>query len=756
MMRFQSIGVAAVLTAAALVQTAFGQTAELPSREVPINVDSGLVHAKGPGPEVVFQTVVQVPRATWLRLQFANVMLAGDPAADNASFLRITSLRDGGRQIMNSKNVWDWAYTSAYFNGDRVKVELIAFANTGPNRLRMTMVTAGEIAPDSICDGVDLRVLSNDPRAARLLPVGCSAWMINDLNRQFATAGHCGPTQSGSVVQFNVPLSNANGSLNHPPPEDQYVVDLASVQRQSGGVGLDWSYFGVIPNSNTFLQPFQVQGATYTLAASAPSPTGQLIRITGYGTVSSPVSPTWNQVQKTHAGPYSSMSGTTVRYRTDTTGGNSGSPVIDESTGLAIGVHTHGGCTSTGGSNAGTAIHHTGWQNALANPLRVCRSGLAQVMPPVYAAGDQANNFGTVNSATGAFGKIVQVGAQIQGLAYNSLTGTFYAIDSIRRLFVIDASTQAVTDLGIVSGTTLINGLAFDPNTNTLYGIRQSDGQLYRINPAVPNATAIGSPAGGTVGGIDFDPDTNTLFGVDDAGGTKLIRIDTATGAHTLVGSLGIGSADCNGLAYNGDDGMLYTINAVNQSAYRINPASGAATLIGATGGMFGAGFGMAAEYGQVVTANPTAYQVEAGVHVGGGLPELQSSNDQYLRVREAPPTGLGLPSITLRVESTISLSNVTDFEFLIEAAVTASPAAAVPQRIELRNYVTNTWEVVDTRASSGTDMVVTITPTGNLNRFIQTGTGKVEARISYFDPGTLFSFGWNARFDHIRWRARG
>ncbi len=41
------------------------------------------------------------------------------------------------------------------------------------------------------------------------------------------------------------------------------------------------------------------------------------------------MSPTWYLVQKTHAAAYSVFSGTTVQYVVDTTGGNSGSPVID-------------------------------------------------------------------------------------------------------------------------------------------------------------------------------------------------------------------------------------------------------------------------------------------------------------------------------------------------------------------------------------------------------------------------------------------
>lgn len=35
-------------------------------------------------------------------------------------------------------------------------------------------------------------------------------------------------------------------------------------------------------------------------------------------------------------------------------------------------MHTHGGCTNTGGNNSGTAINNSGLQNALNNPLGIC------------------------------------------------------------------------------------------------------------------------------------------------------------------------------------------------------------------------------------------------------------------------------------------------------------------------------------------------------------------------------------------------
>jgi hypothetical protein len=172
-----------------------------------------------------------------------------------------------------------------------------------------------------------------------------------------------------TVVQFNVPLSNANGSLNNPPPSDQYTIDPASRQSVNGGIGNDWGYFGVFPNSTTGLKPKDAQGGTYQLAAAAPPfNASNTIRITGYGVDSG----TSNQVQQTDSGPWNSANGTILTYVVDTQGGNSGSPVFHENTGEVIGVHTNGGCSFSGGSNSGTSRNNSGWGAALANPLGVC------------------------------------------------------------------------------------------------------------------------------------------------------------------------------------------------------------------------------------------------------------------------------------------------------------------------------------------------------------------------------------------------
>ncbi len=381
-MQGKLIGATVMAAALAAPPSAAQSTAPLVQRKVRVALDSGAVHNEGPTRDVVWSSLVRVEGAPWLRLFFDRADLG--PAAAGAgapSVLRLTGVADGAVQTHTATTLGQWRLTSAYFNGDSVRLEIVADPGAGESRVSLSHVMAG-IPGDgkggggggggtisTICGATDDRLPSSDRRAGRVLAVGCTVWLINDAQNCLLTAGHCAASAL-DVVQFNVPLSTPGGMLQHPGPEDQYAVDPASTQLTNGGIGNDWGYFGCFANSETGMSPGEAQGSSFTLAAAPPPVVNQLIRITGYGTDSSPSE--WNQIQQTHAGPYASFNGTTVQYATDTMGGNSGSPVIDETTGLAIGIHTHGGCSGGGGANSGTAINHGGLQGALSTPGGVC------------------------------------------------------------------------------------------------------------------------------------------------------------------------------------------------------------------------------------------------------------------------------------------------------------------------------------------------------------------------------------------------
>ena len=379
-----------------------------PFVRVDFALDSGPVANVADAEEVVIAFPVVYAPGESLRLWFDEVTLAGSVADGTASFLRITSMEDGHVQRLDPVSIEQWYLSSAYFNGNGVWVEVVAQPGTGSNRvvLRELEVGLGWSTPgepdgegDTQCGPVDDREPSSDPRVSRLMPVACTSWMIDDCGKCHLSAGHC----AGFIttIQFDVPFSNANGSLVNPPPSKQYSIDQQSIQLNNV-YGNDWVYFGTFPNSNTQLTAYEAQGAAFELV-DPPAPAGATIRITGHGTDSTPNS-TYNQVQQTSSGPMVGA-GTALSYQTDTQGGNSGSPIIWEQTDQAIGVHTNGGCsTGGGGSNSGTPITVGALQLALENPLGVCLSG--SISGPFTDLGGNLMNGGFLAPALTACGTL--------------------------------------------------------------------------------------------------------------------------------------------------------------------------------------------------------------------------------------------------------------------------------------------------------------------------------------------------------------
>jgi V8-like Glu-specific endopeptidase len=335
------------------------QPLEIPQTVKPYSWLSQVHHGKKSALGALAAVAVETHRiavadAPWVRLSFPNANLGEN------SYLTITSLHDGATQTLDAETLREWYNTSAYFNGNAVEVKLYLDPNDQGVFFEAGEITVGKWAGadrtlskggpgggviESQCGTTDDRVPSNHPASGRIVSVGCTGWIGS--NGKHLTAGHC-IGSSAATLQFDVPPSLSNGTIQHPGPEDQYSINQSNWQFVNGGVGNDWGIFQVFNNSETGLQPIQAQGGSFNVVQSYG---GSTIRITGFGVDAG----TANQTQQTHAGPNAGSSGTTMRYQTDTEGGNSGSPVIDEATGNALGIHTHGGCTSTGGNNSGTS-----------------------------------------------------------------------------------------------------------------------------------------------------------------------------------------------------------------------------------------------------------------------------------------------------------------------------------------------------------------------------------------------------------------
>lgn len=308
-------------------------------------VDSHLIHIAG---------------APSLRIMFDEVVLGEN------DWIEVYGHKDGYRHKLTIQELAKWQSSSAAFNGEKVTVYLYLAPGSSGSYV-INEINAGLpllFNPlDTIC-GNDDRVVSSDPRAARFSSSptssgGCTIWLAGSDSCALS-AGHCFSSGSLQWAEFNVPPSTSSGANQHPPIQDQYPVDMSTIQYTNGGTGNDFGACLLLAN-NLGQMPAANQGH-YTLGFFVPS-IGDPIRITGYGTDSGVA----NQVQQTNVGPFAANpTPTHLGYTTDTTGGNSGSPVIDETSGQAIGIHTHGGCGSSGGYNTGTSLTHTGFQTIYA------------------------------------------------------------------------------------------------------------------------------------------------------------------------------------------------------------------------------------------------------------------------------------------------------------------------------------------------------------------------------------------------------
>ncbi|WP_298545739.1 T9SS type A sorting domain-containing protein [uncultured Aquimarina sp.] len=330
----------------------YAQTQSLARHETPYDLtltSEGSINKSGT--EVITEEVSETG-ATWLRLFFKDVNLG------NNSTITITSKLDGATQTLTAQTIKDWNNSSAYFNGDAVTVTLSVASNDSSVGINISELSVGELDPTikSQCGSNDDRVDSADDAIGRIVPIGCTGWIIT--NGKLVTAGHCVGSRA-EIIEFNVPKSNPDRTIVHPGPEDQYPIgNFVSPYPNSPSQANDWAVFDGFANSQTGLTPIQGQGASYNVVQDAP---GSNITITGFGTDTG----IDNQTQQIHTGPLSSSTNTFVRYRADTTGGNSGSPIIDTATGNAVGVHAYGGCSGSGGSNSGERATIPAFWNAM-------------------------------------------------------------------------------------------------------------------------------------------------------------------------------------------------------------------------------------------------------------------------------------------------------------------------------------------------------------------------------------------------------
>lgn len=156
-----------------------------------------------------------------------------------------------------------------------------------------------------------------------------------------------------------------------------------------------------------------------------------------------------------------------------------------------------------------------------------------------------------------------------------------YTQFGVQSLYRIDSVTGAATLIGS-TGISRINGITFDTSTGTLWAYT-TNADLYKLDVNTGAATLFGAQAN-TIPEGDITYHSPGLAYVTNGG--ELGRIAITSGAYTPVGQMGLVADDVSGLEVDDDGSLLgYSKNGTGpDTLIRINPASGVASLIGLTG----------------------------------------------------------------------------------------------------------------------------------------------------------------------------
>lgn len=431
----------ATLASAAWIAASVPLRADVfPSFWVDMPSPSGLQTNRSSEVQVMWSDVLEVPEATWLRVEFSACHLGAN------SYVLITSETNQLSHRLNAVALQQWRLCSGALKGGRVRIELFVapgeegiFANVSRLQagLRHSAVGLPAISPKTLCDG-DSRVNTRDDRVGRMFGGGCTAWLVS--NGAVCSAGHCVDSGPGAFFEVNVPASDPDGSVNPSAPNDQFPIDNSNVVWQdSGGLGGDWGIYALFPNNNTgerahvgrgFLRPTQVVPVVNTT-----------LRITGYGNDNTPTGTAGgnnndHRTEQTSTGPFvGQFDNGDVNvyhaYRTDTEPANSGSPIIWRigSVDFSIGIHTDGGCAASGaGSNKGTSFN----QATLANALNTYPPGGGErYLDTASATGTQSGtifapfrNFAAAYNSAPNGGQVIMVAGSYPAATAGN-TGTF-------------------------------------------------------------------------------------------------------------------------------------------------------------------------------------------------------------------------------------------------------------------------------------------------------------------------------------------
>ena len=146
-------------------------------------------------------------------------------------------------------------------------------------------------------------------------------------------------------------------------------------------------------------------------------------------------------------------------------------------------------------------------------------------------------------------------------------------------------------------------------------------------------------------------------------------------------------------------------------------------------------------------------FQPIRGIVTGGNQQSIEQSDDNYVTVRPGIVFSTAQAPVELRFDAFAPSASPSTLSFSVESGASFGNAQ---QSILLWNYLTSSYESLDTRLLTVFDGIVSVTVNTNPGRFIEPGTLSVRAAVTVRAVGPSFAYPWTVRFDKVWWNFPG
>jgi subtilisin family serine protease len=168
-------------------------------------------------------------------------------------------------------------------------------------------------------------------------------------------------------------------------------------------------------------------------------------------------------------------------------------------------------------------------------------------------------------------------------------TAPAYAMDVYpgeNLVYIPDTTVPGTWEVvGSITGMSFFAGDFVGGDFDTMYVVNYDNNGLYAVDTATGAYTQIGTttPPLGTISGLSGTPD-GIMYGIaGDCATSYLVTVDITSGATTNIGAIsGVGCGI--DLAYNTNDDMIYVVDLLTSSLFRVDPDTAVATLVGSLG----------------------------------------------------------------------------------------------------------------------------------------------------------------------------